>query len=443
MNNLILVKNGKKFLTISFCFVVLFLVTSCASAPKSAQEVLAKIPYIDSMKQIEGDTLFAETWELWFSQPIDHKNPNSPHFPQKVVYNHKDFSKPMVVVIEGYTLFSPLADEPTKLLDANQITIEHRFFDRSRPKDSIPWIFLNTYQAATDQHRIIEAFKPFYKNKWVSTGISKGGQATISHRYYYPNDVDVSIPYVAPLAFSSEDKRFYNFLENVGPEECRERIKNFQHELFVRKEKLMPLLEDYAQRHNYTFSIGLNRAYDLNVFEYGFAFWQWGGVSCEQIPQPSVSDSAMFYSWVRVAPFDFFEDSGIENVRPFFYQAMTEIGMYGYNIEAWREFVSDTTNITFDFTMPTGIYRTFNPEHSKKVHEWIQKNGNNMLYIYGEYDPWTATAVETGEETNGRRFINPKGNHSTRIKSFPKETRDSIYSTLEEWLGKNAVSQKF
>ena len=117
--------------------------------------------------------------------------------------------------------------------------------------------------------------------------------------------------------------------------------------------------------------------------------------------------------------------------------------MYVYNNEAWREFVEDTTKITFDFTMPTGIYPTFNPEHSKKVQEWIQKNGNNMLYIYGEYDPWTATAVETGEETNGRRFINPKGNHSTRIKSFPKETRDSIYSTLEEWLGKNAVSQKF
>lgn len=435
-------KRNSKYTVIYFSFIILFLVSSCASAPKSAQEVLEKIPYIDSMKQIEGDTLFAETWVLWFSQPIDHKNPNSPHFPQKVVYNHKDFSKPMVVVIEGYTLFSPLADEPTKLLDANQITIEHRFFDRSRPKDSIPWSFLNTYQSATDQHKIIAAFKPFYKNKWVSTGISKGGQATISHRFFYPNDVDVSIPYVAPLAFSSEDKRFYSFLENVGTKECRDRIKNFQRELFVRKEKLMPLLHDYAKNHDYTFSIGISRAYDLNVLEYGFAFWQWGGVSCEQIPEPSASDSALFFSWVQVAPFDFFEDSGIENVRPFFYQAMTEIGMYGYSIEPWKEFVSDTANITFVFTMPDGIIPIYNPEHSQKVHEWIQEKGNYMLYIYGEYDPWTATAVEIGPETNAHRFINPGGNHTTRIHSFPRETRDSIYNTLEDWLGKNAIASK-
>ena len=92
--------------------------------------------------------------------------------------------------------------------------------------------------------------------------------------------------------------------------------------------------------------------------------------------------------------------------------------------------ISDTTNITFEFTMPNGINPVYNPKHSQQVNEWIQNEGNYMLYIYGEYDPWTATAVKVGEGTNGRRFINPKGNHSTRIKSFPKETRDSIYSTL-------------
>ena len=222
-------KIGPKISLTSFLLFIIFLGSSCVQAPQSAQEVLSRIALIDSMKQIEGDTLFTETWELWFSQPVDHLNPNSSRFPQKVIYNHKDFSKPMVVAIEGYSLFSPMSDEPTRLLEANQITIEHRFFDRSRPKDSIPWSFLNTFQAATDQHIIIEAFKPFYKKKWVSTGISKGGQATISHRYFYPNDVDVSIPYVAPLAFSSEDERFYSFLQNVGTKECRDKIKNFQH----------------------------------------------------------------------------------------------------------------------------------------------------------------------------------------------------------------------
>lgn len=415
-------------------FAITITLYGCIRQPQRVESVIAEIQAIDSAKRIEGDTLFTETWELWFSQPVDHKNPNSPKFPQRVIYNHKDFSKPMVVVIEGYKIFSPLADEPTKILDANQITIEHRFFDKSRPKDSIPWAYLNIYQAATDQHKVIKAFKPFYKSKWVSTGISKGGQATIFHRFFYPKDVDVSIPYVAPLNFSNEDQRVYTFLQEVGTNECREKIYHLQKELFKRKKRILPILNDYVTASSYTFKMGLERAYDINVLEYSFAFWQWSGLSCNQIPDTTATDIELFKHWARVASFDFIEDKGVDDVRPFFYQAMTEIGMYGYEVDIWKDYLTDTVNITFDFTMPAGHKVVFDEESMQKVNEWVQNKGNNMLYIYGEYDPWSATAVEIGPNTNAKKFVNPGGDHTTRIKSFPAEMRDSIYSLLENWL---------
>jgi len=413
----------------------------CSLSPKSVAEVLIAIPQIDSMRQIEGDSLFVESWELWFSQPVDHKNPKGPKFPQRVIYNHVNFDKPMVVVIEGYTLFSPLADEPTRILGANQINIEHRFFDQSRPKDSIPWEYLNIFQSATDQHKVIQAFKPFYRGKWLSTGISKGGQATIFHRYFYPNDVDVSIPYVAPLNFSSEDERVYTFLEEVGTTECREKIRKFQAELFKRKKKLMPFVQDFASANGYTFSMGLERAYDINVLEYNFAYWQWSGLTCDQIPDSTYSDFDLFKHWATVASFDFIEDKGVDDVRPFFYQAMTEIGMYGYQTDTWNNYLNDSTSITFEFTMPEGHKAIFDPEPMRKVNEWVQRKGNNMLYIYGENDPWSATAVEIGPKTNAVKFVNPGGDHTTRIKSFPPELRDSIYVQLEDWLELNIVNQ--
>ena len=402
---------------------------------KTAEGILFSIPQIDSLKRIEGDTLFLETWELWFSQPVDHNNNNGPRFPQRVIYNHKGFDKPMVVAIEGYNIFSIRAEEPTKLLDANQINIEHRFFERSRPKDSIPWKYLDIFQSATDIHMVIQAFKSHYPNKWVSTGISKGGQATIFHRYFYPSDVDVSIPYVAPLNFSNEDERVYSFLQNVGTPECRERIERIQKELFKRKERLMPLAKDYTNNNNYTFEFGLNRAYNLNVLEYSFAFWQWSGLTCEEIPSPNVDDLELFKHWVTVTSFDFFEDNSIDEVRPFFYQAMTEIGMYGYEVTPWQDFLPDTTNITFDFTMPKGHRAIFNPVPMQKVNEWIQTEGNYMLYIYGEYDPWSAPAVVPSPLTKSAIFFNPAGDHTTRIHSFPETTRDSIYTVLQNWLG--------
>ena len=240
--------------------LVAFVFAGCNSKPGSVQEVLARISSIDSLKQIEGDTtLFAESWELWFSMPLDHNNPKAGKFPLRVVYNHKDFESPMVIAIEGYKIYSHWATEPAQLLNANQINIEHRFFENSRPKDSIPWQYLNIYQAATDHHTVIKSFKPFYKGKWVATGISKGGQATIFHRYFYPNDVDVSIPYVAPLNSSSEDTRVYSFLRTVGTPACRDRVRAFQEELFKRKEDLMPLLEQHANERDYTFGFGLSR----------------------------------------------------------------------------------------------------------------------------------------------------------------------------------------
>ncbi|HSH51720.1 MAG TPA: hypothetical protein VK982_08345, partial [Bacteroidales bacterium] len=63
-----------------------------------------------------------------------------------------------------------------------------------------------------------------------------------------------------------------------------------------------------------------------------------------------------------------------------------------------------------------------------------QSNGNYMLYIVGEYDPWGATSVNPSDNTIAVKMVNPKANHSTRIKSFPKDMQQNIYNLLESWL---------
>ena len=78
--------------------------------------------------------------------------------------------------------------------------------------------------AAADHHRIVEVLKLIYPGKWIGTGISKGGQTAMFHRYFYPEDVDISVPYVAPLNFSTEDQRFIHFLTLWVREDCRARI---------------------------------------------------------------------------------------------------------------------------------------------------------------------------------------------------------------------------
>jgi len=424
----------KRFVIISFVALLFYLLLP-AFQPQSpiAEQILKSIPMVDSFKAINNDPLFQSTYEVWFRVPLDHTNPNGAKFPLRAYYSHRSFTRPMVVVIDGYTMYTSSPNELTRILEANQLTIEHRFFSKSRPKDSIPWNYLNIKQAAADAHAVISAFKPHYQNKWVSTGISKSGQATIFHRRFYPGDVDVSVPYVAPLNFSSEDKRVYEFLSKVGTAECRKKIREFQIALFRNKKTLLPMLEGLAKKNNWQFTMGISRAYDLSVLEYEFSFWQWG-FSCNDIPVANSNPAKLFEHWTEVNPFTFFEEKEIEKVRPFFYQAMTQIGMYGYSIEPFRNYLPDKKNITFEFTLPKGHTVSFDSTAMLDVYRWVRDSGNYMLYLYGETDAWSSTAVDPGNKTNAVKMVCPAGSHTTRIKDFPKPLRDSIYKTLETWL---------
>ncbi|MHC1703289.1 MAG: S28 family serine protease [Tenuifilaceae bacterium] len=429
----------KSYFFIAISMLLAF--ASCKPTAKTPEEVLSQIAIVDSIKSISNDSLFQSTYVVWFRMPLDHNQINSPTFPLKGYYSHKDFSLPVVVVIDGYTMYTSAANELTRILNANQLTIEHRFFDQSRPKDSIPWNYLSVKQAAADQHMIINSFKPFYKGKWISTGISKSGQATIFHRRFYPNDVDVSVPYVAPLNFSNEDPRAYEFLSKVGSDECRKKIFEYQTELFEKKKEIFPMFEELAKKKNWNFIMGLDRAYDLSVLEYEFAFWQWGS-SCESIPQKGTPPQFLFYHWKMINPFTFFNEEDIEKTRPFFYQAMTEIGMYGYQVKPFSKYLKDTANITFDFTLPKGHTPTFRFEVMKDIDRWVKDSGNYFLYIYGQNDAWSSTAVDPGNKTNAVKMVNPNGSHSTRINNFPPELQDSIYNILEQWLEVDLSSRK-
>lgn len=410
---------------------ILFIFSTCDHSPKDLKSALEKIPGV-TVNVMESDSMYSESYELWFTQPVDHNNPKSETFQQRVLLSHVGYDRPTVLILEGYSIFTDKPGELSKLFNANQITIEHRFFANSRP-DSIPWSYLTIKQAADDQHEVIQTLKKIYKQKWISTGISKGGQTTIYHRRFYPDDVDVSVPYVAPLNFSEEDSRIYTFLNNVGTKECREKIYNYQISLFENKEKLMPMVEQVVQQKNYTFTMGLDRAYDLSVLEFPFAFWQWCG-NCNDIPDKNSSIDELLKEYWTVNPLSFFDEKETNNTLPFFYQALTEIGMYGYEVDPFKNYLKDTANITFEFTMPYGVNTTFNPESMRDINNWVQNDGNYMLYIYGENDAWSSTAVEPSGKTIAVKMVNPGGCHETRISSFPDDMQESIYKLLESWL---------
>ena len=96
----------------------------------------------------------------------------------------------------------------------------------------------------------------------------------------------------------------------------------------------------------------------------------------------------------------YFADQGLAYFEPFFYQAMTEIGYYGYDFDKFGDLMKHAHNAEkpeFQFSAPLGPEYVYDYEFGKKVSEFIKHDAENFIFLYGENDPWSASAADPGE----------------------------------------------
>ena len=70
----------------------------------------------------------------------------------------------------------------------------------------------------------------------------------------------------------------------------------------------------------------------------------------------------------------------------------------------------------------------------EKVDQFVRHEGDNMIFIYGEWDPWSAPGVQITGKTNSFKVVKPEGSHGTRIRNLPEEQRKKVLESLGEWL---------
>jgi hypothetical protein len=413
---------------------ILLFCSSPLTSQNDLKSKLESLPQIVYVERIEHNSEYEDAFKIFIEQPLDHSKPNGKKFKQKFYLSHKDFSLPMVIELDGYNIDFNRDNELATIFQCNKIVVEHRFYGESVP-ENMDWNFLTIEQAAEDHHRIIETLKSIYNDKWITTGISKGGQTTYIHKYFFPDDADASVCYVAPLNLAPEDPRIYHFLDNVGTKECRDKMIHFQREVLKRSNELIPLFKQEAKNSSYSYSLGNDRfIFEYIVLEYGFAFWQWHYTTCEQIPDTTASSEDLLEHLKIGSAFSYFaEQEAIQNI-PFAYQAYAQMGYYGYDISDFKDLLKEVKEPTSKIFLPDNLNPEFDCCSMQKINSWIQKNGNNMIFIYGEIDSWSATAIELTGETNAIKMIKKDGTHTTRINSFDEKDRTFILNTLEDWL---------
>jgi hypothetical protein len=356
-------------------------------------------PEIKVVEKIAGNDFFNETYKVMVRQPLDHSDTTKGFFLQRVFVADKEKQNAVLLITEGYganyAANPRYVNELSPMLNSNQITVEHRYFGESWP-DSVNWDHLTSKNAAGDHHSVVEIFKKYYSGKWINTGISKGGQTAVYHRAFFPEDVDVTVAYVAPLNFGVEDGRHEPFLRKVpGTAVQRKKIEEFQIEILKNRDVLVPRIEAYSQEKNYTYRISMDKVLDYCVLEYPFALWQWGRLS-DKIPGKNVGLDSLYNHLLVVSNPSYFAIGDMENIKSFFVQAARELGYYGYETKPLKKYLSikNAENYLTQIFLPQGLKIEFDKTTAKQVKKFIKKTNSEILFIYGEYDPWSATAFE-------------------------------------------------
>lgn len=428
---------------VTACTVLLALVglAPAASAEPDIKAALQRIPGLTVVSEDPAPAGF-RFFKLTYTQPADHRHPEAGTFQQRFTLLHRDFAAPTVAFTSGYNVSgSPNRSEPTQIVDGNQLSMEYRYFTPSRPQPENWAKQLTIWQAAADEHRAVQAFKAIYPGKWLATGGSKGGMTATYFRRFFPDDVDATIPYVAPNDVIDPADVYNRFLSRVGNDPaCRDALKAIQRDALKRRAELGAIASADAAQRGLTFSIvgSLDKSLEISVIDSYFAFWQYQTqADCAKVPPPG-APAADVYAWYeQVESLNTYSDQDLAPYIPYYYQAAVQLG----SPEAYDGYLRDLLRYPGADQPKTFVPSTirlprFDYLAMPDIDFWVKSHGTRLLFVYGSNDPWGAEPFELGfGSRDSYRYYVQGGNHGSKIAQLAPAEAAAATATIRRWAG--------
>jgi len=428
--------------TYFFAFVIIVLICNCTKDNPIKNndniDILLRLNELTgiTVTELQSHHPQKRLFQIDMEQPLDHNNPGGSTFTQRLYLHHVDEARPMLFAPDGYDTDKDyeLGGELMTILQSNLISSSHRYWPGSIPDD--PTLkYLTIAQAAADHHAIVTKFKEIYQGVWISGGVSKGGMTVIYHKRFYPDDVKATVAIAAPFKFGTADERYPEFLKTIGSNQDRQRIYDFQRLALKKRESLIPLFEAWFPQNGHTLSFDPDESFESEVIHFQPEFWEKRLISdINQIPGNEATDQEILEYLRGVESFMGYSEFAIDRGAPYYYQAFTEEGLEASSTAHLSDLlITNQTDILALFH-DRGVYPVYAPTTMNDIYNWVINSGNNMIFIYGGNDPWTAGAVELTGATNAIKVVNPGDNHSVFINELPGADRDLVITALEEWL---------
>ncbi len=391
-------------------------------------------------------------YELEIRQPVNHRQPHGATFEQRLELYQRTVTAPMVMYVSGYFNYTFLGAQntylstPAVITGANQISVEHRFYGDSVPHPTL-WRYLTIWQQAADEHHVEQVFKRLYHARWLISGVSKGGETAIFHDYFYPRDFSGTFAWSAPSITATPSPSYDHFLANVGTARCRAALLKAQVRALAHRAAFETRLAAQAKAAGGTFADwkgGLDEAFEVTVLQTPFVFWQYGG-ACATIPgaKASLSDLYQWYDaidgWLAV------DD---QEGAPFFsynYQAGTQLG---YPVIDERAKLGSLLHFGLSAQVPQQDLpsnvpvRPLSQHLMRAIHRWVATHGTNLLFLYGQFDPWSTQRFTLGPGTRGSAiYIIKGGNHLSPYTDLPPTQAAAFVKALKTWAGLSSTKK--
>ena len=481
-----------------FLALLILSVTSQAESALTFRDELLKLEGVVSVDVItqspdkSGDVAFKEKYIAWFEQPLDWSNPSGDKFLQRAEIGFQGMDNVNVAYVGGYNLndeYFPLDDrvELAKMYSANFISIEYRYYGESMPaglSDDVPalWKHLTNENAANDFHNIMEKLRGILSGTWVFTGVSKGGYTTNVFAYFYPDDADAYVPYVAPLCEDPEDKRLpeavYTSIGNerygaVQAKEYRDLMMKFLVEAIRERSYIQPryykLISDdvpYGSEDMYV-SADAVRSYDISyeaeLVDLPVEMWQYDKNFASfdavlKMPKSTSSDKELYLRSMLslLRENDSENDTGGRKVNKatgiavdyaYYVQVMKENGAYAKMLKYFREAVQkegltlkfkeedeagyDAKNMIKPHLLATLSYdRTLNDN----IRAWSHTTESNVIMIYGTSDPWYFMRMPDVTDNPNVHIFAAQYGHGADISMLDSGDRAEAAALLDTWL---------
>jgi hypothetical protein len=372
-------------------------------------------------------------FDVTFTQPIDHANPDGPTFQQYAALMVRDPSAPLVFYTSGYgASWKRRLTEPAQILHANQLSLEYRFYERSRP--SANWSKLTVQQAIDDEHAVLQAIDPIFSGKTIQTGGSKGGENTMFHLWLYPDDLDAGIAYVPPVITDWFDARYATDLDDIGANlpACRDALRAAGREMLVRRSAMESRAAETAD-----FDVaGVAHATETAIVELEFSFWMTRGEpDCPLVPPTTATDDELFtFLNDTGAPYAYGDQDLYLYGNQYLFQDHNELGY-----PVWQHaHLDDLLQFSYEdwsAYLPTEK-PVYDPSKPRALAEWLATSPPHLMIVGGEWDPWGPGYPDVPADADTRVYSVPHASHWTAsIFALPPAQKDEALASMMQWGG--------